>query len=214
MRIVQLFCCCPIQFLLNFENHFDAKWCNRGQFLNWRTLDSARQFAAAARIGYNASDTLSALESVLSPVDDGYVMYPSGYISDGDCVGLENAGFVAAINEWCLQSHEGALRILQTTPPGHAIHFVNLRAEGGFLVSSSIDQAGAIANFTVILPHVETTQPLLPDRCVFFVPRQWSSVVVHEHATGKAVALRKDRHRVLSFAVQHSVTYMARPSTQ
>jgi|EP01046_Picozoa_sp_COSAG06_P029396 hypothetical protein len=32
---------------------------------------------------------------VLSDVDDGYVMYPSGYISDGDCVGLENAGFVA-----------------------------------------------------------------------------------------------------------------------
>jgi hypothetical protein len=35
-----------------------------GRFLNWRTLDSARQFAAAARIGYNATETLSALESV------------------------------------------------------------------------------------------------------------------------------------------------------
>ena len=92
MRIVQLFCCCPIQFLLNFENHFDAKWCNRGQFLNWRTLDSARQFAAAARIGYNASATLSALESVLSPVDDGYVLYPAGDLSDGDGGGLELPG--------------------------------------------------------------------------------------------------------------------------
>ena len=91
---------------------------NRGKYLNWRTLDSARQFAAAARIGYNATATLAAMESVLSPPDDGYIMCasfatlasvasaaeaggllcadPSGYISDGDCVGLENAGFVAA----------------------------------------------------------------------------------------------------------------------
>ena len=35
-----------------------------GTQLNWRTLDSARQFAAAARIGYNGSETLTALISV------------------------------------------------------------------------------------------------------------------------------------------------------
>lgn len=188
--------------------------------MNWRTLDSARQFAAAARIGYNASHTLSALESVLSPIDDGYVMYPSGYISDGDCVGLENAGFIAAINEWCLQSHEGALRILQTTPPGHAIQFTDLRAEGGFLVSSSIDGTGKIANFSVVLPSSSSADDeasqktlLLPERCAFFVPNQWKSVaviLVHEAGTGKAVALHEDRPGVLSFAVRPSVTYIAR----
>ena len=96
-------------------------WRGRGKYLNWRTLDSARQFAAAARIGYNATATLAAMESVLSPPDDGYIMCasfaalasvasaaeaggllcadPSGYISDGDCVGLENAGFVAACSK-------------------------------------------------------------------------------------------------------------------
>ncbi len=188
--------------------------------MNWRTLDSARQFAAAARIGYNASHTLSALESVLSPIDDGYVMYPSGYISDGDCVGLENAGFIAAINEWCLQSHEGALRILQTPPPGHAIQFTHLRAEGGFLVSSSIDAAGKIANFSVVLPppSMVGVQPsentlLLPERCTFFVPKQWESaaaVIVYEAGTGKVVALHEDRPGVLSFAVEVSVNYIAR----
>ena len=147
-------------------------------------------------------------------------MYPSGYISDGDCVGLENAGFIAAINEWCLQSHEGALRILQTTPPGHAIQFTPLRAEGGFLVSGSIDAAGKIANFSVFLPPpptagVEPSQItlLLPERCAFFVPKQWESaatVSVYESGTGKAVALREDRPGVLSFAVQPSVNYIAR----
>ena len=146
-------------------------------------------------------------------------MYPSGYISDGDCVGLENAGFIAAINEWCLQSHEGALRILQTTPPGHAIQFTHLRAEGGFLVSSSIDAAGKIANFSVVLPPpstgVEPSQNtlLLPERCAFFVPTQWESaaaVSMYEAGTGKTVALREDRPGVLSFAVQAGVNYIAR----
>ena len=186
--------------------------------MKWRTLDSARQFAAAARIGYNSSYTLSALESVLSPIDDGYVMYPSGYISDGDCVGIENAGFIAAVNEYCLQSHEGALRILQTTPGGHALQFTNLRAEGGFLVSSSIDAAGEIANFSVVLPQppgVEASQKalLLPERCAFFVPKQWegaAAISVHEAGTRKAVVLREDRPGVLSFAVRAGVNYIAR----
>ena len=44
-----------------------------GEHLNWRTLDSARQFAAAARIGFNGSETLAALISVLAPPDDGCV---------------------------------------------------------------------------------------------------------------------------------------------
>ena len=184
-----------------------------GKYLNWRTLDSARQFAAAARIGYNASGTLAALESVLSPIDDGFVMYPSGYISDGDCVGLENAGFVAAVNEWCLQSHEGALRILQTAPPGHAIEFSQLRAEGGYLVSSHISAAGAIANFSVTLP-ASLAAEAQPERCAFFVPEQWASaaaVAVQEAASGVAVPLREERPgtRVLSFAVRTGVEYVA-----
>ena len=41
---------------------------SRGEYLNWRTLDSARQFAAAARIGYNSTATLAAMESVLSAI--------------------------------------------------------------------------------------------------------------------------------------------------
>lgn len=149
-------------------------------------------------------------------------MYPSGYISDGDCVGLENAGFVAAVNEWCLQSHEGALRILQTTPPGHAIQFTDLRAEGGFLVSSAITAAGEIANFSVTLPAssilgADTAQTVvLPKRCTFFVPKQWESadaIVVREGVTGTAVEVREDRPRVVSFAVRANVTYIASLNT-
>ena len=45
-----------------------------GTYLNWRTLDSARQFAAAARVGGDPAGTLAALESVLTNASAGYQM--------------------------------------------------------------------------------------------------------------------------------------------
>eukprot|EP01046_Picozoa_sp_COSAG06_P029395 COSAG06_NODE_2722_length_6385_cov_10.493000_1_plen_98_part_00 len=58
---VFLFFSCNIAQEISLATASVGAW---GRFLNWRTLDSARQFAAAARIGYNATETLSALESV------------------------------------------------------------------------------------------------------------------------------------------------------
>ena len=58
---VFLFFSCNIAQEISLATTSVGAW---GRFLNWRTLDSARQFAAAARIGYNATETLSALESV------------------------------------------------------------------------------------------------------------------------------------------------------
>ena len=77
-----------------------------------------------------------------------------------------------------------------------------------------------IANFSVVLPPpsmvgVEPSENtlLLPERCTFFVPKQWESaaaVIVYEAGTGKVVALHEDRPGVLSFAVEVSVNYIAR----
>ena len=104
-------------------------------------------------------------------------MFPSGYISDGDCVGLENSGMIAVINEWCLQSHEGAIRIFETLPTGHAVAFHNLAAEGGFLVSAAISAAGAMHNFTVALPTPPAGRHVLvPAACRCFVPQRWAGL--------------------------------------
>eukprot|EP01052_Picozoa_sp_SAG31_P067880 SAG31_NODE_26680_length_438_cov_0.820059_2_plen_85_part_01 len=77
----------------------------------------------------------------------------SGYISDGNGVGLENAGMIAVVNEWCLQSHESTvIRVFETLPVGHAVRFHRLAAQGGFLVSAAINMHGEFTNFTVELP--------------------------------------------------------------
>jgi hypothetical protein len=176
-----------------------------GDHLNWRTLDSARQFAAAARIGFNGSKTLAALVSVLAPPDDGYIMFPSGYISDGDCVGLENSGMIAVVNEWCLQSHEGAIRVFDTIPSGHDVKFHNLVAEGGFLVSAAISAAGEMHNFTVALPPPPAGRHVVPAVCRCFVPRRWAGLgaMVVLDSTGSMVPHKiAPGGRAISFAVR------------
>ena len=97
------------------------------------------------------------------------------------------------------------------------------------LVSSSIDKAGAIANFTVELPLApgsssstavagEQLRVLPPERCAFFVPNQWEktgkrAVVVDKVGRGGGgggvrVALRVDRPGVMSFAVEAGEDYL------
>ena len=112
---------------------------------------------------------------------------------------------VAALNEWCLQSHEGAIRVFDTLPSGHAVRFHNLAAEGGFLVSAAISAAGEMRNFTLALPPVAAGRHVLvPAACSCFVPRRWRGLgpllvidskgltVPHETAPGG---------RAISFAV-------------
>ena len=101
----------------------------------------------------------------------------------------------------------------------------------GLLVSSSIDKAGAIANFTVELPLApgsssstavagEQLRVLPPERCAFFVPNQCEktgkrAVVVDKVGRGGGgggvnprVALRVDRPGVMSFAVEAGEEYL------
>jgi hypothetical protein len=149
--------------------------------------------------------------------------YPSGYISDGDCVGLENAGFLSVVNEWLLQSHEGAIRVFETVPPGQAVSFHRLAAQDGFLVSASIDAIGHMRNFTVFLPRPASGRHvLLPTVCRCFVPTRWQGgrlEVVDSH-TGAAIpysgsAPAQDSH-VISFKVQagHQYTVLYRLAHQ
>ena len=64
--------------------------------------------------------------------------------------GLEQVGATVAVNELLLQSFEGFLRLFPGWPIGEPASFSRLRAVGAFLVSGSVDTAGAISNVSVV----------------------------------------------------------------
>lgn len=124
------------------------------------------------------------------------------------------------MNEWLLQSHEGAIRVFETVPPGHAVSFHRLAAQDGFLVSASIDAAGLMRNCTVFLPRpAPGRHVLLPTMCRCFVPSRWQGgrLAVVDSRTGASISYSGDapapHSHVISFKVQagHEYTVLYRP---
>lgn len=104
--------------------------------------------------------------------------------------GLEQAGGIEAIHSMLLQSHESCLRFFPGWPVNGSVSFENLRARGGFLVSSSQTQ-GTINDVSVLS---EGGLPLQ-----FCVPHGW--VAAQVLLDGKAVTATPVNATLGSFSV-------------
>eukprot|EP00927_Polykrikos_kofoidii_P025258 TRINITY_DN22729_c0_g1_i1.p1 TRINITY_DN22729_c0_g1~~TRINITY_DN22729_c0_g1_i1.p1 ORF type:complete len:1031 (+),score=146.22 TRINITY_DN22729_c0_g1_i1:201-3095(+) len=110
-------------------------------------------FPAAARIGWQPAKLFALWEAYLkNTTDPDCRMFHNGMVLGCGGTGLENVGGTAYINEMVLQSHEGALRIFPSLPPGVPARFRRLRATGGFLVSATKLPSGEVTDVVVEAP--------------------------------------------------------------
>jgi alpha-L-fucosidase 2 len=90
-------------------------------------------YPAAARVGYDPTMILSNLDSWIQNNT-----YPNLHIHTGGG-GVENLNTVpSTVAEMMLQSFQGVVRVFPDWPSGSDAKFANLRAYGGFLVSSGM----------------------------------------------------------------------------
>lgn len=76
--------------------------------------------------------------------------------------GVEQIGATVAINELLLQSHEGFISLFPAWGLGESAAFLTLRANGGFLVSASIDATRTIAPGVVVRSEAGETCRVFP----------------------------------------------------
>ncbi len=91
-------------------------------------------YPAAARVGHDPNEILQRMSAFVASR-----AYPNFYIhSSGG--GVESVSVVpAGLGEMLLQSYSGKIRLFPDWPAGMGAKFGDLRADGGFLVSSAID---------------------------------------------------------------------------
>ncbi len=90
-------------------------------------------YPAAARVGYDPAEILRHMDDFVKNK-----AYPNFYIHTGGG-GVESFSVVPeGICEMLLQSYEGKIRLFPDWPAGMPARFGDLRADGGFLVSSAI----------------------------------------------------------------------------
>ncbi len=91
-------------------------------------------FPVAARIGFDPERLLAAFRAVIAErLRPNATVWQSGG-------GIETCGSIETINSMLMQSHEGILRLFPVWPNNRDAKFINLRAAGGWLVSSEINK--------------------------------------------------------------------------
>lgn len=119
--------------------------------------------------------------------------------------GMETTGiFATAVNEMLLQSHEGKIRLFPATPEGFEAAFT-LRAEGAFMVSSSIDTLGFVETVEI---YSEVGTPCR-------VVNPWSNnMVVITTSRGKSSVIKEDENGLLSFKTKKGESYTLKCSSK
>ena len=109
------------------------------QMARWRDGNGTNSFyPAAARVGYDPATILSQLNDFIASQ-----AFPNLQIRTNGG-GMENVNTVpATLSEMFMQSHQDRIRLFPNWPAGQDAKFGDLRAYGGFLVSSGL-QAGAV----------------------------------------------------------------------
>lgn len=111
------------------KNTFEARdnWEDENKFCAF--------FAAGARIGHDPADLLERLHAhcIKFGQTNGFIHHKGG--------GIENCnGVLSCLHEMMLQSYEGIIRVFPNWPQAQDASFHHLRAQGAFLISSTLKQ--------------------------------------------------------------------------